>query len=118
MRSNILSDYVAQLRGALDPLAASTGRTAGFRSPGDPWADTTTAHRRLMLTGPGGLVAFGRGLIRARAVARGVRLGRKPKLTPHQQKEALRRRERGEATLAGIGRSYNVSDWTILRLAA
>jgi hypothetical protein len=51
-------------------------------------------------------------------VARGVRLGRKPKLTPHQQKEALGRRERGEETLAEIGRSYNVSGWTISRLAA
>ena len=53
---------------------------------------------------------------RARAVARGARLGRKPKLTPHQQKEALARRERGEETLAEIGRSYNVSGWTIPRL--
>ncbi len=41
-----------------------------------------------------------------------------PKLTPQQQKEALRRRERGEETLAEIGRSYNVSSWTISRLAA
>ena len=49
-------------------------------------------------------------------MARGVRLGRKPKLTPHQQKEALARRERGEETLAEIGRSYNVSGWTISRL--
>ena len=46
-----------------------------------------------------------------------MRLGRKPKLTPYQQKEALARRERGEETLAEIGRSYNVSGWTILRLA-
>jgi DNA invertase Pin-like site-specific DNA recombinase len=63
---------------------------------------------------------------RARARARGVKLGRKPRLTkprltkprltPHQQKEALARRERGEETLAEIGRSYNVSGWTIGRL--
>ena len=45
---------------------------------------------------------------RARAVARGQRMGRPPKLTPHQQREAIRRREKGE-TLAEIGRSYNVS---------
>lgn len=39
--------------------------------------------------------------------ARGVRFGRKPKLTPHQVQEALARREAGEA-LVEIGRSYNV----------
>ena len=47
-------------------------------------------------------------------MARGKRMGRPPKLTPHQRREALRRRERGE-TLAEIGRSYNVSGETISR---
>jgi Helix-turn-helix domain of resolvase len=42
-------------------------------------------------------------------------MGRPPKLTPHQQREAIRRREKGE-TLAEIGRSYNVSGATISRL--
>jgi len=40
---------------------------------------------------------------RARAKARGVKLGRKPKLTPHQKREALERRARGDETLAEIG---------------
>ena len=44
-------------------LAAITGRLAGFRSPGDPWADTTTADGRLMLTVLGGLAEFERALI-------------------------------------------------------
>jgi hypothetical protein len=48
--------------------------------------------------------------------ARGVKLGREPKLTPHQQREAIRRRDRGDETLAEIGRRYNVSGWTITRL--
>lgn len=52
---------------------------------------------------------------RARAMARGVRFGRKRKLTAHQIAEALRRREAGEA-LTEIGRSYNVSHSTISRL--
>jgi hypothetical protein len=63
----------------------------GFRSLGDTWADTTTPHGRLMLTALGGLAEFERELIRvrtsegrARAVANGVKLGRKPTLTPHQ----------------------------------
>jgi hypothetical protein len=47
-----------------------------------------------------------------------VRLGRKPKLTDHQRLEAIRRREAGDETLAEIGRSYNVSGWTISRLEA
>jgi DNA invertase Pin-like site-specific DNA recombinase len=39
---------------------------AGFRSLGDPWADTTTPHGRLMLTVLGGLAEFERHLILAR----------------------------------------------------
>ncbi len=44
-------------------------------------------------------------------------LGRSPKLTPHQQREAIKRRDRGEP-LRDITRSYNVSHSTISRLAA
>ena len=52
---------------------------------------------------------------RERAMARGVVMGRKPKLTQHQRQEALARRDAGEA-LVDIGRSYNVSHSTIGRL--
>jgi hypothetical protein len=38
--------------------------------------------------------------------------------TPHQRREAIRRRESGKETLADIARSYNVSHSTISRLAA
>jgi DNA invertase Pin-like site-specific DNA recombinase len=55
---------------------------------------------------------------RAGAKARGVKLGRRPKLTLHQKREALERRERGDERHAEIGRSYNVSGWTISRLTA
>jgi DNA invertase Pin-like site-specific DNA recombinase len=110
-------------RDLLNTLAAITGSKAGFRSLGDAWADTTTAHGRLMLTVLGGLAEFERELIRtrtgegrARAVARGQRMGRPPKLTPHQQREAIKRRSRGGESLADIGRSYNVSGATISRL--
>jgi DNA invertase Pin-like site-specific DNA recombinase len=103
-------------------LASVSERGAGFRSLGDPWADTTTPHGRLMLTVLGGLAEFGRSLMlartgegRARAMARGVRFGRKPKLTVHQIAEAKARREAGEA-LTDIGRSFNVSHSTISRL--
>ena len=55
---------------------------------------------------------------RDRAKARGVKMGRRPKLTDHQKREAIRRRDHGDETLAEIGRSYNVSGWTIARLTA
>src|ERR1700680_1517721 len=38
-------------RDLLNTLATITGRKAGFRSLGDAWADTTTAHGRLMSPG-------------------------------------------------------------------
>jgi DNA invertase Pin-like site-specific DNA recombinase len=37
-------------RDLLSTVATITDRKAGFRSLGDAWADTTTAHGRLMLT--------------------------------------------------------------------
>ena len=110
-------------RDLLNILAAIAEKRAGFRSLGDSWADTTTPHGRLMLTVLGGLAEFERDLIRARtsagrarAVANGVKLGRKPTLTPHQQREAIRRVRAGKETLGEIARSYDVSRWTISRL--
>jgi DNA invertase Pin-like site-specific DNA recombinase len=110
-------------RDLLNTMATVASKKAGFRSLGDTWADTTTPHGRLMLTVLGGLAEFERELIRtrtaegrSRAVARGVKLGRKPKLTPHQAKEAIRRRDAGEETVRDIARSYNVSHSTISRL--
>ena len=112
-------------RDLLNTLAAITAKGAGFRSLGDAWADSTTAHGRLMLAVLGGLAEFERDLIRtrtgegrARAMARGVRMGRKPKLTAHQMREAVRRRDTGNETLAEIALSYNVSHSTISRLPA
>jgi hypothetical protein len=43
-------------------------------------------------------------------------MGRPPKLTDHQRKDAIRRRDKGEETPAEIGRGYNASGWTISRL--
>jgi DNA invertase Pin-like site-specific DNA recombinase len=54
---------------------------------------------------------------RADAKANGVKFGRKPKLTPDQKREAIKRRDRECETLRSIGRSYNVSAATISRLA-
>jgi DNA invertase Pin-like site-specific DNA recombinase len=115
----------------LDRLARSTrdllntidtiGKAGGtFRSLSDPC--TTTPQGKLMLTILGGLAEFERHLIlsrtsegRVRAKANGVKFGRHPKLTKHQQDEARQRRESGE-TLTAIAQSYNVSHMTISRL--
>src|SRR5271165_4046136 len=119
-RLDRLARSTRDLLNTLDTIAKAG---AGFRSLGDAWADTTTAHGRLMLTVLGGLAEFERELIRARtgegrarAVARGVKMGRKPKLTPHQRKEALKRRDEGEP-VREIARSYNVHNSTISRLS-
>lgn len=103
-------------RDLLNVLGAVADKGASFRSLGDPWADTTSPHGRLMLTVLAGLAEFERELIRARtgegrtrAKAEGRKMGRKPKLTPHQQ------REEGESITA-IARSYAVHHSTISRL--
>jgi DNA invertase Pin-like site-specific DNA recombinase len=109
-------------RDLLNILALVSDRSAGFRSLGDIWADTTTAHGRLMLTVLGGLAEFERELIltrtaegRARAVARGVRLGRRPKLDQEQRRLACVRKVAGEQ-VASIAKDFKVSDSTISRL--
>ena len=117
----------------LDRLARSTSdllnlmkdlsdRQASFLSLAERWADTTTPTGRLILTVLGGLAEFERELIKARttegrerAKARGVRLGRKPKLTAHQIEEIRKRKQNGES-VRELGRSYNVSPNTISRV--
>jgi DNA invertase Pin-like site-specific DNA recombinase len=109
-------------RDLLNVLAAVGEAGAGFKSLADAWADTTTAHGRLMLTILGGLAEFERELIRARtgegrkrAKARGVHMGRPSALNPDQRREARARRDAGEA-LTDIARTFGVSHTTIGRL--
>jgi DNA invertase Pin-like site-specific DNA recombinase len=111
-------------RDLLNTLATITSKEAGFRSLADTWADTTAAHGGLMLTVLGGLAEFESELIRARtsegrarAKANGKSLGRPHKLTAHQKREAIRRREDGEP-VREIARSFNVHHATISRLGA
>jgi hypothetical protein len=94
-------------------VAAIAAAGATFKSLGDLWCDTTTPHRWLMLTVLDGFAEFERHLIlartsegRARTRARGVRFGRKLKLTVHQRQEALARRagERPWSILRGTTR--------------
>ena len=97
---------------------------AAFRSLGDPLFDTSSSQGRLLSTLLAAIAEFERELIRERtsdgrkrAMAKGVRFGRKPKLTEHQRLEAIARRDAGE-TLAAIAKSYNVDLSMISRLAS
>ena len=96
---------------------------AVFRSLGDPLFDTASATGRLLSTMLAAIAEFERGLIaertgegRRRAMANGVKFGRKPKLSPYQRAEAMKRRAAGE-TLVSIARSYAVDISMISRLA-
>jgi DNA invertase Pin-like site-specific DNA recombinase len=110
-------------RDLLNVLATISDKAAGFRSIADPMIDTTSPHGKLILAVLGALSEFERSMIlartsegRRRAQERGIRFGRKPKLSAFQIAEALARKQAGEA-LTEIGRSYGVSHSTISRLA-
>jgi DNA invertase Pin-like site-specific DNA recombinase len=112
-------------RDLLNTLAAIVDRKAGFRSLGDAWAATTMTHGRLMLT-----VSRRAGRVREgfdphatnegrdRAKARGVKLCRKSKMTEHQKREPIRRREVLDKPVREIACSCNVSHSTISRPTA
>jgi DNA invertase Pin-like site-specific DNA recombinase len=106
----------------LTVIKAIADRGCLFKSVADPWCDTTTPGGRLMLTVLGGLAEFERELIkartsegRARAVRSGIRMGRKPKLSPHQIAE-VRDRKAGGESVRFLARSYGVSPNTISRV--
>jgi DNA invertase Pin-like site-specific DNA recombinase len=97
---------------------------AGLRSIAEPVVDTTSDFAELVLAMIGVAAKLERRRIiertaggRADAKAKGVVFGRKPKLTPHQMREARVQIEAGE-TQRSIARSYNVSQRTISRLEA
>jgi DNA invertase Pin-like site-specific DNA recombinase len=120
-RLDRLARSTRDLLNILDDIAK---RGAGFKSLHDAWADTTSAHGRLMVTILAGLAEFERELIlartsdgRTRAKARGIRFGRPAALTVHQRQEALQRLANGEAQ-ADVARTFNVSQATISRLTA
>jgi DNA invertase Pin-like site-specific DNA recombinase len=95
---------------------------AGIRSLAAPFLDTTSAFAEIVFAILGVPAKLERRRIpertargRADAKAQGVKFGRKPKLTQHQQREARARLEAGE-TQRSVGRNYNVDQSTISRL--
>ena len=118
-RVDRLARSTFDLFGIVKQIADGGGQ---FRSLAEPWADTGTSTGRLMIAVLSGPADVERDLIRtrraegrSRAKARGQHMGRPPKLTPPQQKEARRRRAEG-TTLKELAKSYNVGRATISRL--
>ena len=110
------------LRHLIDVITGLQQREIAFRSLRES-IDTTTATGRLQLHLFAALAEFERELIRERtgegrkrAMANGVKFGRKPKLSPYQRAEAIKRRAAGE-TLASIARSYAVDISMISRFS-
>ncbi|MCK1449607.1 recombinase family protein [Bradyrhizobium sp. 35] len=99
-----------------------TSRGATYRSLAEPWADTTTELGEVLAALVGYIARKTRQDIirrttagRLRARAAGVRFGRRPKLSPEDQDQALRRRLAGELATS-IAESFHVSASTIRRL--
>jgi DNA invertase Pin-like site-specific DNA recombinase len=95
---------------------------AGLRSLAEPFLDTTSDFAEIVLAILGVAAKLERRRIlertahgRATAKAQGVKFGRKPKLTPHQRREAAVRLAAGEPQRS-VAQSYNVSQATISRL--
>lgn len=106
----------------LSILNEITSRGAAYRSLAEPWADTTHELGEVLAALVGYIARKTREDIirrttagRERARAKGVKFGRKPKLSPCEQQEARQRLASGEKPSA-IAHSYHVSYWTISRL--
>jgi DNA invertase Pin-like site-specific DNA recombinase len=111
-------------RDLLNVLHQIAEKGGGFKSLGDPMIDTTSPHGRLLLQIMGALAEFERSMIlartsegRARALERGVKFGRKSKLTPFQKREVLNRVANGESH-ADLARVFAVNPSTIYGLIA
>jgi DNA invertase Pin-like site-specific DNA recombinase len=110
--------------GTLRKLAREMQRAgAGIKSLAEPFLDTTSDFAEIIFAILGVAAKLERRRIlertsrgRADAKAKGVKFGRKPSLTPHQQREARARVAAGE-TQRSVARSHNVSQATISRLS-
>lgn len=118
---------------SLDRLARSThdlfiitkkieSAEASFRSMREPWADTTSSMGKFLLTVFAGLSELERNIINERteegrvsARKRGVKFGRKLKLTSHQQDQVRTMLKDGQSIRA-IARHFNVGVATIDRI--
>ena len=116
----------------LDRLARSTKvlleiveqlqeKGASFKSLGEPWADTTSAAGKLVMTFFAGMAEFERDLIRDRtgvgrkaALERGVKFGRPSKMTEEQLKIAKRLLRQGKS-ISYVADAFGVHFTTLYR---
>ena len=116
----------------LDRLARSTkilletveklkDQGASFKSLQEPWADTTSATGRLVMTFFAGLAEFERDLIRDRtdvgrraALERGVKFGRPIKMTEEQLKLARKLLKQGKS-ISYVSDTFGVHFTTLYR---
>jgi len=119
-RLDRLARSTRDLLNIMDQLAE---KAVGFRSLAEPWADTTSAGGKLVMTIFAGIAEFERSLIAERAAAgreaaraRGVHLGRPPALTAHQKRQAKAMLKDG-APVGEIAATFGVSASTIRRLS-
>jgi len=106
----------------LQILELITSRGATYKSLAEPWADTTTELGEVLAALVGYIGRKTRQDIirrttagRERAIAAGVKFGRRPKLTMPQRRDAMTRRSKGEPA-ESIAKSLSVSTSTIRRL--
>lgn len=106
----------------LSVLSEITSRGAAYKSLAEPWADTTHELGEVLAALVGYIARKTREDIlrrtaagRERAKLRGVKFGRKPKLTAPQRREALARLVAGERQ-SSVAKAFRVSAATISRL--
>lgn len=118
-------DRLSRSLGDLIRLIETIGKAgAGFKSLTEA-IDTTTAAGRLMMHMVGAFAEFERSLIVERTRAgqeparrQGKRMGRPRKLTPGQEREAVRQVTGGQATAADMARLFGVHRSTIGEILA
>ena len=95
---------------------------AGLKSLAEPWADTTTPAGKMVMTVFAGIADFERSLIldrtsagRAAAMARGVRFGPPPSLTPEQIAHARQLIGEESKPVATVARLLGVHRSTLYR---
>lgn len=105
-----------------DIVKKITERKSQFLSLAEPWADTSTSTGRLMLAVLGGLADVERDLIRtrtvegrARAVEKGVRMGRPSKVNQEEINNIIIMRKKG-IYLKDISLKYNIGICTVSRI--
>jgi DNA invertase Pin-like site-specific DNA recombinase len=121
----VIAEWDRATRSMIDGIAILqriADRGAAIKVLDKPWLDLTTTMGKGILAFLSALSEDERERITERAKAgrriaksNGVRFGRKPKLTPHQQNLARQRLKQGENSRT-IGKDFGVAHTTILRL--